>query len=207
MNPRASLYNAFVEEEGADGYRLKGTMRTSQQMKEIGVSVQSGAYMVGHEGYFMWKNRALKEDCIYDASYFQALQYINLRVMRYAEVLLLAAEAHVMGGSMDKAVKYINEVRTRARLQGLSSVTLDDVKKEKRLELCLESVRYQDLVRWGDAETIMKDQGKEIPTFSNSGVEFQFKNSTYGFKTKHKLLPIPRKEIELNPNMVQNENW
>lgn len=207
MNPRASLYNAFVEEEGTDGYRLKGTMRTSQQMKEIGVSVQSGAYMVGHEGYFMWKNRALKEDCIYDASYFQALQYINLRVMRYAEVLLLAAEAHVMGGSMDKALKYINEVRTRARLQGLSSVTLDDVKKEKRLELCLESVRYQDLVRWGDAETIMKDQGKEIPTFSNSGVEFQFKNSTYGFNTKHKLLPIPRKEIELNPNMVQNENW
>ena len=207
MNPRASLYNAFVEEEGADGYRLKGTMRTSQQMKEIGVSVQSGAYMVGHEGYFMWKNRALKEDCVYDASFFQALQYINLRVMRYAEVLLLAAEAHVMGGSMDKALKYINEVRTRARLQSLSSVTLDDVKKEKRLELCLESVRYQDLVRWGDAETIMKDQGKEIPTFSNSGVEFQFKNSTYGFKTKHKLLPIPRKEIELNPNMVQNENW
>lgn len=70
--------------------------------------------------------------------------------MRYAEVLLMAAEAHVMGGgSADKAVKYINEIRTRAKLAPLSSVTLDDVKKEKRLELCLESVRFQDLVRWG----------------------------------------------------------
>lgn len=51
--------------------------------------------------------------------------------MRYAEVLLMAAEAHVMGGgSADKAVKYINEIRTRAKLAPLSSVTLDDVKKE-----------------------------------------------------------------------------
>lgn len=42
------------------------------------------------------------------------------------------------GGSADKAVKYINEIRTRAKLAPLSSVTLDDVKKEKRLELCLK---------------------------------------------------------------------
>jgi hypothetical protein len=32
-------------------------------------------------------------------------------------------------------------------------------------------------------------------------------NPTYGFKAKHKLLPIPRKEMELNPNMKQNEGW
>ena len=114
-----------------------------------------------HEGYFNWKNRALKEDCIYDASYFQALQYINLRVMRYAEVLLLAAEAHVMGGSKDKAVAYINQIRERAQLAPLSSVTLDDVKKEKRLELCMECVRFQDLVRWGDAESVLGNQGKK----------------------------------------------
>lgn len=207
MNPRKSLYDDFVAMEGADGYRLNSSIRTSAQMEKTGVTLQKGAYMVGHEGYFMWKNRALKEDCIYDASYFQALQYINLRVMRYGEVLLMAAEAHVLGGSKDKALKYINLIRTRVHLSELASVTLDDVKKEKRLEMCLESVRYQDLVRWGDAETVLGNQGKEVPSFSTIGVEFQFKNSTYGFKAKHKLLPIPRKELELNPNMKQNKDW
>ncbi|MDL2281916.1 RagB/SusD family nutrient uptake outer membrane protein [Parabacteroides sp. OttesenSCG-928-G06] len=207
FNPRKSLYDAFVAVEGADGYRLNSTLRSYSQMEAIGITVQPGASIIGHEGYFMWKNRALREDCIYDASYFQALQYINLRVMRYAEVLLLAAEAHVMGGNKDKALNYINQTRTRARLTPLTSVTLDDVKIEKRLELCLESVRYQDLVRWGDAETAMAEQGKQIPAFSLNGAEFLFNNSTYGFKAKHKLLPIPRKELDLNPNMKQNDNW
>lgn len=207
FNPRKSLYDAFVAVEGADGYRLNSTMRTYPQMEAIGITVQPGVSMIGHEGYFMWKNRTLREDCVFDASYFQALQYINLRVMRYAEVLLLAAEAHVMGGSKDKALNYINQIRTRARLDRLTSVTLDDVKTEKRLELCLESVRYQDLVRWGDAETVMAGQGKEIPEFSLDGARIVVNNSTYGFQPKHKLLPIPRKELEVNPNMVQNAEW
>lgn len=207
MNPTKDLYEAFVAMEGENGYRLNSSIRTAAQLENLGISLQAGANLVGHEGYFMWKNRALKEDCVYDASYFQALQYINLRVMRYAEVLLLAAEAHVQNGNSGKALEYVNQIRSRAQLNGLTSVTLDDVKKEKRLELCLESVRFQDLVRWGDAETVMANQGKEIPSYSSKGTEFQYRNSTYGFKPKHKLLPIPRKELELNPNMVQNENW
>ena len=98
-NPRKSLYDAFVAMEGEDGYRLKSSIRTYEQMEEYGVQLNAGAQLVGHEGYFNWKQRALREDCMYDFSGFQVMQYINLRVMRYAEVLLLAAEAHVMGGS------------------------------------------------------------------------------------------------------------
>lgn len=207
MNPRKELYDAFVAIEGENGYRLSSTMRTSAQMAELGISIQSGANWVGHEGYFMWKNRALKADCVYDASYFQVLQYINLRVMRYAEVLLMAAEAHVQNSNSTKALNYINQIRTRAKLQDLSSVTLDDVKKEKRLELCLESVRFQDLVRWGDAERVLANQGKEVSAYTSNGVEVFFTNPVYGFKAKHNMLPIPLKEIELNPNMAQNEGW
>lgn len=207
MNPRKELYDAFVAREGEDGYRLNSTIRTSQQMADFGVSIQPGASMVGHEGYYMWKNRALKEDCIYDASYFQALQYINLRVMRYSEVLLLAAEAHVQNGNSGKALNYVNQIRSRARLDNLTNVTLNDVKEEKRLELCLESVRFQDLVRWGEAEKYLGEQGKEVKAYSSNGVEVLFTNPTYGFKAKHQLLPIPLKEIELNPNMEQNEGW
>ena len=107
----------------------------------------------------------------------------------------------------DKAVAYINQIRERAQLAPLSSVTLDDVKKEKRLELCMECVRFQDLVRWGDAESVLGNQGKKVPAFKVDGVTYPYTNSSYGFKSKHNLLPIPLKEIQLNPNMVQNEGW
>lgn len=208
INPTAALYDAFVAREGKDGYRLKGTIRTYDELNaEYGLSVNAGERLVGHEGLFNWKNRALKEDCIIDASYFQGMQYINLRVMRYAEVLLLAAEAHVMSGG-SKATDYVNAIRTRAHLAPLSSVTMDDVKAEKRLELCMECTRFQDLVRWGDAEKYLGERGKNVPAFSSTGLEASaFTNATYGFKDKHKLLPIPRKEMELNLNMEQNPGW
>ena len=53
----------------------------------------------------------------------------------------------------------------------------------------------------------MKNQGKDIPVFTTTGTEWQFHNQNYGFKEKHKRLPIPLKEIELNPNMTQNPGW
>lgn len=206
FNPRKSLYDAFVAMEGANGYRLNSTLRTAQQMEKGGVKVQAGQYLAGHEGYFIWKTRLLKEDNVSPGTQ-PWFVWTNYRVMRYAEVLLLAAEAHVQGGDPAKALNYINQIRDRARLTPLGSVTLDDVKKEKRLELCLESVRFQDLVRWGDAETVLADQGGQVPAFTGSETKYMWSNPTYGFKAKHKLLPIPRKEMELNPNMKQNEGW
>ena len=206
FNPRKSLYDAFVAMEGANGYRLSSTIRTADQMEALGVKVQPGQYLSGHEGYFIWKTRLLQEDNVSPGTQ-PWFVWTNYRVMRYAEVLLLAAEAHVQGGDATKALNYINQIRDRARLAPLSAVTLDDVKKEKRLELCLESVRFQDLVRWGDAESFLAEQGKQIPAFTGAETKYMWSNPTYGFKAKHKLLPIPRKEMELNPNMKQNEGW
>lgn len=206
-NPRKDLYEAFVAAEGPDGYRLRSTIRTYNQLVEAGVSLPAGNYLYGNEGYFMWKNRMLKADCVQDFPAFQVLQFVNLRVMRYAEVLFMAAEAHLMSGSEIKALEYINQIRSRARLKELTNLSLDDIKKEKRLELCLECVRFQDLIRWADAESVLSSQGKEIPSLSNKGVEILNSNTTYGFKEKHKLLPIPAKELLLNTNMKQNSNW
>lgn len=208
MNPTRNLYDTFVAREGNNGYRLKSTLRTYDELNSTyGLTINSGERLVGHEGIFNWKNRALKADCIMDASYFQALQYTNLRVMRYAEVLLLAAEANVLSGG-SHAAEYVNAIRTRAQLPPLASVTLDDVKAEKRLELCFECVRYMDIVRWGDAEKCLGEKGKLIPAYSSNGIdEKAFSNSNYGFKAKHNLLPIPRKELELNKNMHQNTGW
>lgn len=222
MNPQKSLYDAFVAEEGVDGYRLNCTIRTYEQMNEAGVVNFAGSAIPGNEGYFYWKTRLLKEDCIIDQSYLQMLQWNNLRIMRYAEVLLMAAEAHLQGGvDAGKALTYVNAIRERAQLPALAAVTMDDVKKEKRLELCLESCRYQDLVRWGDAEAVLGEQGKEIPAFAwsvtynadgttsiaSSTPSTLATNTIYGFKERNKLLPIPLRETEVNPAMKQNEGW
>lgn len=207
MNPTKSLYNAFVSDEGINGYRLKNTIRTYAQMNDYGVTLQSGISLYGNEGYFNWKNRCLKSDCITDASYFQALQYIDLHFMRYAEVLLMAAEANLETGNTTKALKYTNLIRNRAKLSSLSTITLSDIKLEKRLELCFEGIRYQDLIRWNDASTALANQGAQIPCYFSTGVSYDYSNSNYGFKEKNKLLPIPLKEIELNSNISQNANW
>ena len=177
----------------------------------------------GHESYFMWKNRSLNSDLIYPNPGFQVGQHYNLRIMRYAEVLLMAAEAHVMSTDPEgRALKYINEVRQRAQLAPLSSVTLEDIQTEKRLELCLECTRYQDLVRWGLAETVMGEQGKEVPAFCSvvkdvdekgNPISYEvtltwpYYNNDYGFKARNKYLPIPLKELEVNSSMHQNEGW
>ena len=127
--------------------------------------------------------------------------------MRYAEVLLLAAEAQLQAGNQAKALQYINEIRTRAQETPLTSVSLSDIKTEKRLELCLECVRYQDLVRWGDAKAAMAEQGKQVPAYAVDGVQWNWQNTKYGFQDKNYLLPIPLKELELNPNMQPNTGW
>lgn len=231
MNPRKSLYDAFVAEEGVNGYRLNKTIRTYEQMEAEGVSIANGSNLIGNEGYFSWKTRILKSDCIIDQSYFQVLQYIDYRVMRYAEVLLMAAEAHLQSanGDKSKATSYINKIRQRAQLPALErQATMDDLKTEKRLELCYEGCRFQDLIRWGEAETYLGEQGAQIPqlgyfaqTDENGEVikdeegnpiyEFEqrwpYSNTTYGFQDKHKLLPIPLTEMEVNPSMNQNEGW
>ena len=206
-NPRKSLYDAFVAWEGADGYRLNKTIWTYPQLTDFGVTISGSNAVYGNEGYFYWKGQSLKDDVITDMTYFQGGQYINLKIMRYAEVLLMAAEANLQAGKNDKALQYINEVRTRAQETPLTSVTLNDIKTEKRLELCLECIRYQDLVRWGDAKTAMGTQGKEVPAFTTDGVQWNWQNSVYGFQDKNMLLPIPLKELELNPNMTQNAGW
>ncbi len=189
-------------------------MKTYDQMTELGVKLQKGKSII-NEGFFLWKRRFSSAE----APITFWCSYNNYRWMRYAEVLLLAAEANIMAGNQTEADACLNEVRTRARLP-YKTATLEAIKLEKRLELCSEYTRYQDIIRWGEAESLMKNQGSTTPLLTNKAssasepdnvvVEYKQYNtdpSRYGFKSKHYLLPIPATEIRLNPNMVQNEGW
>lgn len=110
-----------------------------------------------NEGYFTWKRRYTKEESPINST----CSFNNYRWMRYAEVLLLAAEANLMAGNQAEANACLNEVRQRAKLP-FKEATLDAIKIEKRLELFCEYTRYQDIIRWEDAENLLKHQGEKL---------------------------------------------
>jgi hypothetical protein len=74
--------------------------------------------------------------------------------MRYAEVLLTAAEAAMELGQTAKALGYINQVRSRAGIQELTAITLDDIVRERYVEFAFENHRYWDLKRWRLADKL-----------------------------------------------------
>jgi hypothetical protein len=104
----------------------------------------------------------------------------NVRILRYAEVLLMNAEAAVHLGVGDPDGK-INLLRDRADLAPKSGVTIDDIWKERRVELAMEHDRFWDLVRQGRAAEVMQASGK-----------------TTFVKGKHELLPVPNSQILLS---------
>lgn len=125
MVPQKKLYDAFVQEEGVDGYRLNQTMKTYDQITQLGVKVAKGQSLI-NEGYFMWKRRFSNVES--PAGFW--CSYNNYRWMRYAEVLLLAAEANLKDGNQSEADACLNEVRQRARLDA-KTATLDAIKLER----------------------------------------------------------------------------
>ena len=121
----------------------------------------------------------------------------NLRVYRYAETLLNAAELLLKtGGDASTAAKYVSQVRNRAGLSTLTSVTLDDIINERRHEFMGEGKRYFDLVRTGKAATTLTPA-----------------NDSGGFRTKAwseavRYLPIPQDNIDAaNGTLKQNGNY
>jgi hypothetical protein len=124
----------------------------------------------------------------------------NIRVLRYADILLLAAEAMNENGKITEARALLNQIRKRAR--GSSTFILPDVVstvqvdlrekiyKERRVELAMEHHRWFDLLRWGRAAPIMLALGKPFVS------------------PKHERLPIPQREVDLTGNKIaQNPGY
>ena len=157
-------------------------------------------------GIFNWKGRFMSDEL----SFYGMINTKNPLWMRYAEVLLCGAEANLNAGRQDVALNYINQVRERAQLSPLSSVSMETIKTEKRLELCGEGVRYQDLLRWGEAAERLREKGKDYPKMEPNGTVTYVPSgrSVYGFKVgKHEVLPYPFTETMLNKNITQNQGY
>jgi hypothetical protein len=128
-------------------------------------------------------------------------------VLRYADVLLMYAEAlnEQNGSNVAAAIPYVNRIRTRAGLAGLTAATQTQeslrlaIEKERRLELNLEGHRWFDLVRTDRAITVM----------NNHFTKYQIKNGTVVVQIDaHNLLfPVPLSEINTNPELSQNTGY
>ncbi|MBA9075551.1 RagB/SusD family nutrient uptake outer membrane protein [Rufibacter quisquiliarum] len=123
---------------------------------------------------------------------------INFTVLRYADVLLMYAEALNEQGQTDDALLYLNRVRARASLDGLEDLTQEEaraaIQHERRVELAYEAHRWFDLVRTGKAREV-------INAF------YQAKGLNFSVADHELILPIPRREIEINPKLIQNPGY
>ena len=121
---------------------------------------------------------------------------MNFPVLRYADVLLMEAEALNELNRTTEAEAPLNEVRTRAGLAAVHGLSKDDfrdkVLHERRMELAFEGQRWFDLIR--------VDNGKY-------GLDFLHSIGKLNAAEKHLLLPIPQKERDTNPNLTQNPGY
>lgn len=104
----------------------------------------------------------------------------NIKMVRNEEVLLNGVEAELNGGSAAKALTYYNTLITQRGLTAVSTVTMDDLKKERARELMGEGQRQWDLLRWGDKSY--------VPTTVNAN---------------HIAFPIPRAEINIDGTLIK----
>jgi hypothetical protein len=140
---------------------------------------------------------------------------LNYKVLRYADILLMYAEALNEQGQPANAAPYVNQVRQRTSVNlaalpaGLTQAQMRDaILHERLLEFGLESQRWLDLQRQNlFAAVIPADEGSAACAAranKAAGCDAEFKFFVAG---KSELLPIPQSEVDLNPNVKQNPNW
>lgn len=207
-------YNAYVA--AGDVVRRKATIMNEAELQSFGGKMRdaSNTLPYGSVGLIRLKYSTWKDETVDPAAATPERNIgTNLRVIRYADVLLMAAEAYNQAGGNDpKALGYLNQVRTRVSLPSLTvsgAALFDAIKKERRLELSFEGVRYQDILRWGTAATDLAGVGTKyyLGTFTGAVEDFvPVENS--GFKpNKNELFPFPLNETKTNQKIVQNPGF
>ena len=143
---------------------------------------------------------------------------INFPILRYADVLLMYAEAinEYAGAPDDQAKEAIREIRKRAGVKTDESLLgdyrsfRDLVRNERGRELAFEGLRKWDLIRWGTFVEKMHNAGTNQPT------ENKYRNVSYtnyasanyaNVTARHIYLPIPTKELAVNHALRQNPLW
>ena len=182
--PKQKLWNAFIA-AGDVQRRMQTIMSVGELIAAGGNWSNPTAY--DYEGYFQRKYGAYSSQT---GGPISELNYgTNWRQIRYADVLLMAAEAFYRSSNEPKARGYLNMVRQRAGLGDTSAsgnALFAAIVLERQLELAFEGFRFTDLVRWGMAT-------QEL--------------GALGFQAgKHELLPIPDYDVK-TAGLSQNNGF
>ena len=129
-------------------------------------------------------------------------------LIRLGDVILMLAEAYNEAGQTDKAVIEVNKIRARAgiallnngdswmQVNGKEDMT-QRIRDERSWELAGEGHRYFDIRRWGILQSTVK------PAYDILG-DFMYDRQ---YQARHEIWPIPRLEMDYNPNLTQNPGW
>jgi tetratricopeptide (TPR) repeat protein len=170
--PTQALYDAFSSidpRRGATILDIEAFIAAQPDAASITYAQGAG----GHTGFY--NNKYIKRQGEIGLPDNDLTSPVNYRVMRYADVLLMAAEANFQSGNTSKAQSLVNQVRVRAGVPGLAVNSINVIYKERRFELSGEGLRFFDLVRTGQAADFIQ-----------------------GFiPGKHEVFPIPQVEIDL----------
>ncbi|MBT5439249.1 RagB/SusD family nutrient uptake outer membrane protein [Crocinitomicaceae bacterium] len=181
--PTQNLYDAFSSFDGrreATILDIEAFIAEQDNPDLISYAIGAG----GHTGYY--NNKYIKRQGEIGLPDNDLTSPVNYRVIRYADVLLMAAEAHFQTGNSSAAQGYVNQIRVRAGVQPFPISSIEDIYNERRLELACEGHRFFDLVRTGQAEQHI--DGFVVGT--------------------HELFPIPQLEIDLaGGNWSQNPGY
>jgi hypothetical protein len=228
QNPYENRDPRFYANILYDGAEFSSTIPRVPAVETIGTKVQTGRYVyavgdttLGYDRYggalkeagnatrtgyyikkFVWEDG----DEVFEKDHMQVI------FMRLSEMYLNYAECQMELGNASEARKYIEPLRSRVGLPTPETITMDDVRHERRVELAFEGNRFWDVRRWKIMDETMVDQEKvecvidytgETPVAKYDYVFLQERN----FNDAYYYLPIPATEIEKNPNLEQNPGY
>jgi len=197
--PTELLAEAFEEGDPRKDETLLYFVKTGESTDSIPAS-QTEKPIANADVVNKYYNKKAYTSSTLRAKYAKSGHWFNIRLIRYADVVLMAAEAANETGKTQEAIDYLEMVRARARGSNnalLPKVTTTDqnelrnaIRHERRVELGMEFDRFYDLVRWGIAKDVLHAAGKT------------------GYQDKHALLPLPQTEVDKsNGVLVQNPNY
>ena len=208
--PEADLAASFVKANANNSiFELAVGVKGSLGTEAFGYLFNSGGYatlLPTAYAISLFENSDVRRDLIagnsndgyfLDGKFSDLQSQSNLKLVRYEEVLLNAAEAYLNKGDQTTALTYYNRLRAqRGFTAAATSLTLEELKKERLRELLGEGFRYWDLLRWGDAVPYYDRTGATEPA-NNRAVP----NKVFAF-------PIPQAERNSEySNVPQNDGY
>jgi hypothetical protein len=185
--PTQKMWDAFINSN--DSVRRAASLMSEEELEAKGGdwSVESDH---DYEGFFRRKFGTFSSETNESNGAVPDMNYgTNWYLIRYADVILMAAEAYYRNNDETNALECLNRVHNRAGMTDISAsgdAIFDAIVTERQLELAFEGFRYVDLIRWGLATQELGSRG---------------------FVTgKHELMPIPNDDVRI-AGLSQNPGY